>query len=117
MIIHGPNTRLNFYIEPADEFFYQVLGNIELHLKPEDGRREVVKTREGEMLLCPGDLVRLRETEAMINTAEIIFAASRVRQESRLSHIREDYPERDDRIGSVGYWRGGKEISLRLPLN
>src|SRR6266545_6579353 len=56
IIVHGPNTRLDFHIEPADEFFYQVHGNIELHLKPEDGRREVLKIREGEMFLCPGDL-------------------------------------------------------------
>jgi len=56
MIVHGPNTRLDFHIEPADEFFYQVHGNIELHLKPPDGRREVIILREGEMFLCPGDL-------------------------------------------------------------
>jgi 3-hydroxyanthranilate 3,4-dioxygenase len=48
MIIHRPNTRLGFHLEPADELFYQVHGNIELHLKPEDGRREVVKIREGK---------------------------------------------------------------------
>jgi succinate dehydrogenase/fumarate reductase flavoprotein subunit len=41
--------------------------------------------------------VRLRETEAMVIAAKLIFAASRARQESRLSHIREDYPKRDDR--------------------
>jgi succinate dehydrogenase/fumarate reductase flavoprotein subunit len=41
--------------------------------------------------------VRLRETEAMVDAAKLIFAASRARQESRLSHIREDYPKRDDR--------------------
>jgi succinate dehydrogenase/fumarate reductase flavoprotein subunit len=41
--------------------------------------------------------VRLRETEAMVVAAKLIFAASRARQESRLSHIREDYPARDDR--------------------
>jgi 3-hydroxyanthranilate 3,4-dioxygenase len=56
MIVHGPNTRLDFHIEPADEFFYQIHGDIELHLKPQDGRREVIKLREGEMFLCPGDL-------------------------------------------------------------
>jgi fumarate reductase flavoprotein subunit len=33
----------------------------------------------------------------MIDAAEIIFSASRVRQESRLSHVREDFPRRDDR--------------------
>lgn len=40
--------------------------------------------------------VRLMETRCMIDTSEIILKASRARQESRLSHIREDYPLRDD---------------------
>ncbi|MBI4525879.1 MAG: FAD-binding protein [Deltaproteobacteria bacterium] len=40
--------------------------------------------------------VRLRETECMIDTAEMIFKASKMRRESRLSHMREDFPNRDD---------------------
>ncbi|MEX0803563.1 MAG: FAD-binding protein [Candidatus Binatia bacterium] len=40
--------------------------------------------------------VRLNETECMIDTSEMIFRASRMRKESRLSHIREDYSARDD---------------------
>lgn len=56
MIVHGPNVRLDFHVEPADEFFYQIHGDIELHLKPEGKRREVVKIHEGEIFLCPGSL-------------------------------------------------------------
>ena len=56
MILRGPNVRLDFHIEPGDEFFYQIQGDIELHLKPSDGRREVVKIREGEIFLCPGSV-------------------------------------------------------------
>ena len=32
MVLRGPNTRLDFHIEPGDEFFYQVEGDMELHL-------------------------------------------------------------------------------------
>ncbi|WP_216665207.1 FAD-binding protein [Pseudoruegeria sp. HB172150] len=42
------------------------------------------------------ELVRLQETEAMLLAARLILGASLTRTESRLSHIREDYPERDD---------------------
>lgn len=56
MILNGPNVRLDFHVEPGDEFFYQIRGDIELHLKPAERRREVVKIREGEIFLCPGDV-------------------------------------------------------------
>jgi succinate dehydrogenase/fumarate reductase flavoprotein subunit len=44
----------------------------------------------------PHEFVRLSETDCMIETAEMILRASLARKESRLSHIREDFPERDD---------------------
>jgi 3-hydroxyanthranilate 3,4-dioxygenase len=56
MMLRGPNTRLDFHIEPGDEFFYQVEGEMELHLKPEGERREVVKVKEGEIFVVPGGL-------------------------------------------------------------
>lgn len=42
------------------------------------------------------ELVRIKETEAMILAAQIILKASLARTESRLSHFREDYEKRDD---------------------
>ena len=56
MVLAGPNARLDFHLEPGEEFFYQIEGDIELHLKQEGARREVVKIREGEIFLCPGNL-------------------------------------------------------------
>ncbi len=56
MILRGPNTRLDFHVEPGDEFFYQIEGDIELHLKPPGERRQAVKIREGEIFLCPGGM-------------------------------------------------------------
>ena len=56
MVLAGPNARLDFHLEPGEEFFYQIEGDIELHLKPEGARREVVNIREGEIFLCQGNL-------------------------------------------------------------
>lgn len=42
------------------------------------------------------ELVRLKETEAMLLCARMILGASLMRTESRLSHFREDYDVRDD---------------------
>jgi len=43
------------------------------------------------------ELVRLKETEAMLLAARFILGASLFRTESRLSHFREDYEARDDK--------------------
>jgi 3-hydroxyanthranilate 3,4-dioxygenase len=56
MILRGPNVRLDFHVEPGDEFFYQIEGDIDLHLKPSGQNREVVKIRQGEIFLCPGSM-------------------------------------------------------------
>ena len=56
MILRGPNTRLDFHIEPGDEFFYQIEGDMELHLKPPGEPRQVVTIKQGEIFVCPGDL-------------------------------------------------------------
>ena len=42
------------------------------------------------------ELVRLKETEAMLLAARFILGASLYRTESRLSHFREDHDARDD---------------------
>jgi len=42
------------------------------------------------------ELVRLKETEAMLLAARLILGASLYRTESRLSHFREDYEKRND---------------------
>src|SRR5215469_10236066 len=56
MVLAGPNVRLDFHREAGEEFFQQIHGDIELHLKPETGPREVAKIREGEIFLCPAGL-------------------------------------------------------------
>jgi succinate dehydrogenase/fumarate reductase flavoprotein subunit len=43
------------------------------------------------------ELVRLKETEAMLLAAQFILGASLYRTESRLSHFREDHDLRDDK--------------------
>jgi succinate dehydrogenase/fumarate reductase flavoprotein subunit len=65
------------------------------------------------------ELVRLKETEAMLMAARMIFGASLMRTETRLSHFREDYEARDDRNWLA--WidvcdRDGKTAFERTPV-
>jgi 3-hydroxyanthranilate 3,4-dioxygenase len=53
MILHGPNSRLDFHVDPGDEFFYQIHGDLALHIKPAGERRQVIPVREGEIFVCP----------------------------------------------------------------
>jgi succinate dehydrogenase/fumarate reductase flavoprotein subunit len=65
------------------------------------------------------ELVRLKETEAMLLAARFILGASLFRTESRLSHFREDYEARDDNNWLV--WvdiaeAGGDPAITKIPV-
>jgi 3-hydroxyanthranilate 3,4-dioxygenase len=50
----GPNNRNDYHVNPTEELFYQLKGDIAVRIRPLDGTppHEVV-IREGEMWLCP----------------------------------------------------------------
>ncbi len=52
MVIGGPNARQDFHVDPGQEFFYQLEGDIVLRTL-QDGRRVDVPIRQGEVLLLP----------------------------------------------------------------
>jgi 3-hydroxyanthranilate 3,4-dioxygenase len=52
MVIRGPNARRDFHVDPSDEIFYMLKGDMVLEYR-EDGRRRARVIREGEMLLVP----------------------------------------------------------------
>jgi 3-hydroxyanthranilate 3,4-dioxygenase len=50
----GPNTRNDFHVNPTEELFYQLKGDIALRVRPLDGSKpEDVIIREGELFLLP----------------------------------------------------------------
>jgi 3-hydroxyanthranilate 3,4-dioxygenase len=52
MIIRGPNARRDFHVDPSDEIFYMLRGDMILEYMEDGARREQV-IREGELLLVP----------------------------------------------------------------
>jgi 3-hydroxyanthranilate 3,4-dioxygenase len=52
MVIRGPNARRDFHIDPSDEIFYMLKGDMTLEYL-EGGRRRTAIIREGEMMLVP----------------------------------------------------------------
>lgn len=53
MVIRGPNARRDFHVDPSDEIFYMLKGDMTLEFL-KDGKRQVQVIREGEMCLMPG---------------------------------------------------------------
>ena len=55
MVIGGPNSRVDYHVDPGQEFFYQLEGDIVLRTM-QDGQRVDVPIRQGEVLLLPPDV-------------------------------------------------------------
>lgn len=51
-IIKGPNARNDFHLDPFDEIFYQLRGDIFVHVI-EGGRERRIPVKEGEVFLLP----------------------------------------------------------------
>jgi 3-hydroxyanthranilate 3,4-dioxygenase len=51
-IVRGPNARNDFHIDPGDEIFCQLKGDITVQYFDENGKRRQAHVREGEVMLC-----------------------------------------------------------------
>jgi 3-hydroxyanthranilate 3,4-dioxygenase len=57
MIVGGGNQRNDFHIDPREEFFYQLRGDMDLWIWPEHGTAPYkMPIREGEVYLLPPNL-------------------------------------------------------------
>ncbi|WP_028926534.1 3-hydroxyanthranilate 3,4-dioxygenase [Pseudonocardia acaciae] len=51
-VVGGPNQRTDFHVDPYEEWFYQVKGNMHVNLMTSDGPR-TMHINEGDMWLLP----------------------------------------------------------------
>lgn len=56
MLLGGPNKRRDFHVDPSEEVFYQIKGSCYVEVINEEGKREVVEVKEGEMFLLPANV-------------------------------------------------------------
>ena len=52
MVVGGPNSRKDYHVDPVEEFFYQIEGDMLLKII-EDGKRIDQTIKEGEIFLLP----------------------------------------------------------------
>ncbi len=55
MIVGGPNQRSDFHVNPGEELFYQIEGDIVLRVR-EDKQTRDIPIRQGEMFLLPAKI-------------------------------------------------------------
>ncbi|MEM1347267.1 MAG: 3-hydroxyanthranilate 3,4-dioxygenase [Myxococcota bacterium] len=51
-VVGGPNARKDYHIDPSEEFFYQLEGEMTLKIV-EDGEHKDIKIKAGEIFLLP----------------------------------------------------------------
>ena len=49
-IVRGPNARNDFHLDPGDEIFFQLKGDITVRCREADGGMRDVRVREGESI-------------------------------------------------------------------
>lgn len=55
MIVGGPNARKDYHFNETEELFYQLEGNIQVHIQ-EDGIKRTMKLGPGDMYLHPANV-------------------------------------------------------------
>ena len=55
MVVGGPNKRKDFHVDPIEEFFYQLEGDMTLEVM-EDGKKKEIPIKEGEIFLLPKNI-------------------------------------------------------------
>ncbi|GAA3130402.1 3-hydroxyanthranilate 3,4-dioxygenase [Streptosporangium carneum] len=84
MVVGGPNARTDFHVDPYEELFYQVRGNMHINVMTEDGP-ETVHVREGQMWLLPPNLPHSPQRP---EEGSVGFLVERVRPEGVLEKFR-----------------------------
>ncbi len=55
-VTRGPNSRSEFHIDPGDEIFYQLEGELNLHYITKEGKRDLTVIQAGELFLLPANV-------------------------------------------------------------
>lgn len=74
MVVGGPNSRSDFHVDPGEEFFYQLEGNMTLRTV-QDGRLVDVPIAEGEIFLLPPLLPH--SPQRLANTVGLVIERQR----------------------------------------
>jgi 3-hydroxyanthranilate 3,4-dioxygenase len=93
-VVGGPNARKDFHINEGEEFFYQLEGDITLQVI-EDGKRQAIPIREGDIFLLPPNVPHSPQRPP--NTVGLVL------ERRRLPHERDTFVWYCDQCGQELY--------------
>ncbi|MBQ0977701.1 3-hydroxyanthranilate 3,4-dioxygenase [Micromonospora sp. M61] len=97
MVVGGPNQRTDFHVDPYEEFFYQVKGNMHINLVTPEGPR-TVHVREGQMWMLPRNTPHSPQRP---EAGSIGMVVERVREEGTLETFQWYCPECGNKVHEV----------------
>ncbi|RBQ14509.1 3-hydroxyanthranilate 3,4-dioxygenase [Spongiactinospora rosea] len=83
MVVGGPNARTDYHVDPYEELFYQVRGNMHVNVITPEGP-DTVHIREGQMWLLPRNLPHSPQRP---EPGSIGFLVEKVRPEGTLERF------------------------------
>src|SRR5215475_11907678 len=83
MIVGGPNQRADYHVNPGEELFYQLEGDIVLRVL-EEGKPRDIPIRQGEMFLLPAGIPHSPQRPA--NTVGLVVEQPKASKENH--HLR-----------------------------
>jgi 3-hydroxyanthranilate 3,4-dioxygenase len=107
-IIKGPNARNDFHLDPFDEIFFQIQGEIAVHVI-EDGRERKIPVKEGEVFLLPKGVYHSPRRPA--GTVGLVL--ERPRQRDELDAIAWFCPNCAAKLHEVQFWCDDIEQGLK----
>lgn len=93
MIVGGPNARKDYHVNPTEELFYQIEGDIRVRIL-EDGKPRDIPIRQGEMFLLPAHVPHSPQRPA--GTVGMVVERTRPNQPESLRFV-------CDKCGTVIY--------------
>jgi len=83
MIVGGPNQRKDFHVNPTEEFYHQIEGDIVLKIM-QDGKIHDISIRQGDVFLLPANIPHSPQRPA--NTIGMVVEHKR--PEGKKDHMR-----------------------------
>jgi 3-hydroxyanthranilate 3,4-dioxygenase len=83
MIVGGPNQRSDFHVNPGEELYYQIEGDIVLRVL-EEGKVREIPIRQGDIFLLPANVPHSPQRPA--NTVGLVVESARAAEAN--DHLR-----------------------------